>query len=57
MFLDMIGKRQLPLYVLSAYDRAVRYSLRYRYECIQKERTHNDTGFSAGDVGEDLEGA
>ena len=43
--------------MLSAYDRAVRYFVRYRYECIQKEGTYNDSGFSAGDVGEDLESA
>ena len=43
--------------MLSAYDRAVRYSLQYRYEGIQKKGTHNDSGFSAGNVGEDLEGA
>jgi hypothetical protein len=39
-FLDMIGKRELPLYVISEYHRAVTYSRQYKHECLQREATN-----------------
>lgn len=42
IFMEMLGQRKLPLYVLAEYDRVVRNSLRYRFECIAKEGKHSD---------------
>ena len=35
-FLSMIGNQQLPLYVLSEYNQAVKYSQQWKFKCIQK---------------------
>ena len=42
-FLQMIGDRKFPLYVLAAYNRAVKYSLQYQYERLQKEATNKSS--------------
>ena len=40
-FLQMIGDRKFPLYVLAEYNRAVKYSQQYQIESLQKEATNH----------------
>ena len=42
-FLDLVGSRTLPLYVLSEYHRAIEYSHQYQVEALAKEpKDHSD---------------
>lgn len=49
-FLQSIGNRQFPLYVLAEYNRAVTYSQQYKHECLQKEGTHSGDGVDLSEM-------
>ena len=54
--LDTIDNRQLPLYVLTEYNRAVMYLQQYVHECLPKERTSTETELDINNMnGDELE--
>ena len=42
-FLEMIENWQLPLYVMTEYNRVVAYSQQYVHKCLAKEGTNAET--------------
>ena len=55
-FLEMIDNRQLPLYVLTEYNRTVMYSQQYVHECLTKEGTSTKPELDTNNMnGDDLE--